>query len=444
MKKIIAGSIVALGLALPLQAFADTPTTTTNTNTNITLTAKYSPDSMMYPLHTFLEQLHLFFASEGTNKAAVLQQTANERLAEAKNMLEQSKANLTVEQLKAYQDALNQLQAQLNLAIAKGQDVTDVVKTIDNEQPEVDSATKDITKNLTNEDDQKLASDVEDDQSDVKDLTDTVKLVTPITGDKTTADAQEKYSLHQQAVQKFLAAKVGSDALAKATAEGLNARQIMAIQSLTQLSGKTFDDVLNLFNQNSKGIGAAVKALSLQPKEAMKTINSDFHKMKKDVKAAFKHGNQTDEQGNQTDEQGQSQDSTQTGTTQDSTDANKGTTNQGEAQATNQDSAQVTSQNSTSVTTQSSTSTAIPGATKNKSEKQSSSHESQGNNGSNADHNAQGNTSVSGKDKGQELSQAAHQANVSLENKQEDIKKGSNDSSENGDSNGQGHGDNRD
>jgi hypothetical protein len=441
MKKIIAGSVLALGLALPLQAFADTPTTT---NTNITLAAKYSPDSIMYPLHTFLEQLHLFFASEGANKASVLQQTANERLAEAKNMLDQNKANLTVEQLKAYQNALTQLQAQLNLAITKGQDLTDVVKAIDDEQPEVDSATKDITKNLTNEDDQKLASDVEEDQSDVKDLTDTVKLVTPITGDKAAPDDQEKYSLHQQAVQKFLAAKVGNDALTRATTEELNARQIMAIQSLAQLSGKTFDDVLNLFNQNSKGIGATVKALSLQPKDAMKTINSDFHRMKKDVKAAFKQGNQTDEQGNQTDEQGNQTDEQgqQTGTTQNSTEANKGTTNHGGAQATNQDSTQVTSQSSTSVTTQSSTTT-IPGPTKNKSEKQSDSHESRGNDVSNADHNVQNNTSVSGEDEGKKFSQAAPHANVSLENKQENSKKDTKDSSEKGDSNDDGQGNSR-
>ena len=82
----------------------------------------------------------------------------------------------------------------------------------------------------------------------------------------------------------------------------LNVRQILAVYSMTKQlekayeqtvitadgqTVKTFEEVLDIFLQNGKGIGATAKSLGLTPKEALKGIKETFKDAKKQIKDDF-------------------------------------------------------------------------------------------------------------------------------------------------------------
>lgn len=84
----------------------------------------------------------------------------------------------------------------------------------------------------------------------------------------------------------------------------LNVRQILAVHSLAKQTGKSFEEVLEVFLSNEKGIGATAKALGLTQKTALKEINKTFKDVKKKIQAEFKeekaisHPSKTDKDKN--------------------------------------------------------------------------------------------------------------------------------------------------
>ena len=68
----------------------------------------------------------------------------------------------------------------------------------------------------------------------------------------------------------------------------LNVRQILSIYSLAEQTEKSFAEVLEVFLQNGKGIGATAKALGLAPKNALKGIKGVYKDIKNQIKDGFK------------------------------------------------------------------------------------------------------------------------------------------------------------
>ncbi|HUV84425.1 MAG TPA: hypothetical protein VMV86_01885, partial [Methanosarcinales archaeon] len=68
----------------------------------------------------------------------------------------------------------------------------------------------------------------------------------------------------------------------------LNTRQITALISLSEQSEKPLGEIIDLFISNEKGIGATVKELGLNTKDALKGINGSFKDTKSTIKNAFK------------------------------------------------------------------------------------------------------------------------------------------------------------
>ena len=75
------------------------------------------------------------------------------------------------------------------------------------------------------------------------------------------------------------------------TSGQLNARQILVVHSLAKQTGKSFDEVLEVFISNGKGIGATAKALGLTPKTALKGINGTFKEVKSKYKMTLRKRN---------------------------------------------------------------------------------------------------------------------------------------------------------
>ncbi|HHU79531.1 MAG: DUF5667 domain-containing protein [Caldicoprobacterales bacterium] len=81
--------------------------------------------------------------------------------------------------------------------------------------------------------------------------------------------------------------KLGEDA-AKLYALGeLNLRQLLVVSSLAEQTDKSFEEVLDIFLENGRGIGVTAKALQLEPRAALKGIKEVFKGIKRDIKAAF-------------------------------------------------------------------------------------------------------------------------------------------------------------
>jgi type IV secretory pathway VirB10-like protein len=86
---------------------------------------------------------------------------------------------------------------------------------------------------------------------------------------------------------EILKEAIGEDAAQMYAKGELNLCQIMTIYSLAEQTEKTFDEVLDVFLENGKGIGVTAKALELHPKQALKGIKEVFKHAKKQIKKEF-------------------------------------------------------------------------------------------------------------------------------------------------------------
>lgn len=79
----------------------------------------------------------------------------------------------------------------------------------------------------------------------------------------------------QKMVSQFIKDKVGNEeSINKAISAGLNQKQILWVNSMSKQTGKTFDEVLTVFLENGKGIGATIKTLT-QNKQGVKDVQKD-------------------------------------------------------------------------------------------------------------------------------------------------------------------------
>lgn len=314
MKKILAVAVIMLMTIMPVKAYAADGTTvasTTDETSAISSEAGITPDSVLYPLDKLVENVQLSLTSDPVDKAALLDADATERLGESEVMVDEDKTELGAQTLDAYQQTLDKASDEVDQAIQSGEDVTAVVNQLSDSVDSNAEVVENVESQLPADQQDAITQNVDDSTAEIQ----AQNAATDLVADTETSQTEDAVTpLKQQITQKVLASVINDQAVSdKMTEAGLNTRQILAIKALADASGKSISDVLDLFLQNNKGIGATAKALGLTVKVALGAVNKTFKENIAEIKVEFKNAKAS---VGTTDEDGQATDSSSTAVTQ--------------------------------------------------------------------------------------------------------------------------------
>jgi hypothetical protein len=288
MKKILA-IVLALSMMLSIPAFADTTTTTqtsateattTLTTTTLVQNAGITPDSALYALDKLIEKIQIAIITDAVKEADLIANIAQERLAESEAMADKANVELAQKALEEYQIDLEKAVAMIETAMEDGKEVSGVMKSINDANLE-DAVV--VTKIL--------ASIPEEFRAEVKAGIEVLVKATEAANEtaQVIENKEEENGIKQDITNKIIEEKVKDAALiAKINEAGLSTRQVIALISLSEQSKKPLAEVIDLFLQNEKGIGATAHELGLTTKDALKGINTSFKITKETIKDAFK------------------------------------------------------------------------------------------------------------------------------------------------------------
>lgn len=339
-----------LSLTLPMQVFAN------EAEDNTVADAGVTPDEILYFFDTAVESVEEMFAEEGVEKATLLEEHASERLAEIVELNDANDKENVLSTIERYEETLSDLVGELDKAIEAGQSVAEIGEKIEESEAYSEQVLEEALDILTDE----QVTDVESDLEEVSsELGETAEVIAILEDDSTeVVPTTEEESLKRQVSAKVIGEVVGQELLDVALENELNDRQILAIHALALTSGKTFEEVLELFNANEQGIGATAKALGLNQKEALKTINAEFKSAKRQIKSQFKVAKQETEQTS-TEEETDNEPADSENT------SDKDAVNEGEAEAVPTESAEENNEESSAQFNQEVTSVSDVGAKKN-------------------------------------------------------------------------------
>ncbi len=317
---------------------------------NDTIETGITPDSWLYGFDQFLKEMQLFFTFNTVAKAGLLHDISEERLAEAREMIEQNKERYGTVALQAYKAALERAVQVLEKAIVDGKDISEVAEEYGSTLTDRWAIIKWVLERIPEEDREKLNVPL---QELLEDLSVTIEVVDiddeetdetgdngegttdpdeepaggdetgsgddettnegedptgdeetpgegentgedPAGGDETGSEDEipdEGYisicSLKKLVTAEILEETIGEKA-AKLYIDGvLNSRQILAVYAMALQTEKSFDEVLEVFLAN-KGLGCTAKALGLKPKDALKGVKAVFKAVKAEIKEEFK------------------------------------------------------------------------------------------------------------------------------------------------------------
>lgn len=335
--------IAMLVAALPTAGFAAGAE-----DENDTVKTGITPDSWLYGFDGFLKELQLFFTFNTVDKAGLLHDISDERLAEAREMIEKNKAEYGTVAIKAYKAALERAIKVMDKAILDGKDISEVAAEFSNTLTDRWSIIKWVLERIPEEDREKLNIPLQDvleditvtievveidddeeaeedtdteenpagdedetggtnDDGSAKDPEDETAVEDKTTKDDETADEDETTggdetdtedetpdvdlisicSLKKLVTAKILEETVGEKG-AKLYIDGiLNNRQVLAVYAMALQTEKDFDEVLEVFLAN-RGLGSTAKALGLKAKDALKGVKTVFKAVKAEIKEQFK------------------------------------------------------------------------------------------------------------------------------------------------------------
>jgi hypothetical protein len=259
--------IMAVILAVSIPVFAEESANTTSPG--------IKPDSPLYILDRLAEKIQIAIITDAVKEAEALAGMAQERLAESKAMVEADnveKATIAINEYKVLMDnAIDVIDA----AAKDGKAVTKAIDMIAKYDMEDDVLLEKLMDKIPAEYKEELKKAIE-----ALPEKEAVKL----------EDNKEKEEKAEKAssAKAVLTGKIQDKALLeKIQSAELNNRQIAALISLSEQSGKDLNEVVDLFLDNSKGIGKTIMELNLAPKNAMKDINKTFKELKAEIKSGL-------------------------------------------------------------------------------------------------------------------------------------------------------------
>jgi hypothetical protein len=288
MKKILA-IVLALSMMLSIPAFADTTTTTqtsateattTLTTTTLVQNAGITPDSALYALDKLIEKIQIAIITDAVKEADLIANIAQERLAESEAMADKANVELAQKALEEYQVDLEKAVAMIETAMEDGKEVSGVMKSINDANLEDAVVVAKILTSIPEEFRAEVKAGIEVLVKATEAANETAQVI---------ENKDEEAGIKQDITNKIIEEKVKDAALiAKINEAGLSTRQVIALISLSEQSKKPLAEVIDLFLQNEKGIGATAHELGLTTKDALKGINTSFKITKETIKDAFK------------------------------------------------------------------------------------------------------------------------------------------------------------
>jgi hypothetical protein len=288
MKKILA-IVLALSMMLSIPAFADTTTTTqtsateattTLTTTTLVQNAGITPDSALYALDKLIEKIQIAIITDAVKEADLIANIAQERLAESEAMADKANVELAQKALEEYQVDLEKAVAMIETAMEDGKEVSGVMKSINDANLEDAVVVAKILTSIPEEFRAEVKAGIEVLVKATEAANETAQVI---------ENKEEENGIKQDITNKIIEEKVKDAALiAKINEAGLSTRQVIALISLSEQSKKPLAEVIDLFLQNEKGIGATAHELGLTTKDALKGINTSFKITKETIKDAFK------------------------------------------------------------------------------------------------------------------------------------------------------------
>lgn len=309
MKRKVATLLISSLLMTPVQSFADTsgvePTTyevqINKENSTKESNKGINPDSFFYVLDKLAENIKVTLTFDSVKKANLFLAIAEERLGESYSMIVKSKNDLAEKALKEYQSTLDNAINTTNEAMENGKEVSNITKEIE----DVTLSQREIIEKILN----KLKDEIKDTVQEELEKTyikaeatkDVVSLV-EVTDKENDEEIdkninqeiddkkdEEESSPENVVIEVIIKEEIKDEAIIeKAKEEKLNSRQLIAIISLAQQSGKSLEEVIDVFKDNGKGLGSTAIALNLAPKDALRGINDTFREYKSQVKAIIK------------------------------------------------------------------------------------------------------------------------------------------------------------
>lgn len=281
MKKLLAIMII-LSMILSVPVFADT-TTPTSTTEEVVLTQEpgITPDSIFYSLDKLMERIQLALITDAVKEAEALAKIAQERLAESNAMADESEVELTQKALEEYKANLSQAVTLIETAMADGKKVASVMEEINDANLNDAAVVEKILASIPEQYREEAKVQIDKLAATTEAATEVAELVEN--------KEEEENRVRVEMTLKLIEEKVQDPALmAKLQEAQLNTRQIIAVISLAEQSGKPLAEVVDLFLANEKGIGATSNELGLTTKDALKGINESFKDTKSTIKQAFK------------------------------------------------------------------------------------------------------------------------------------------------------------
>lgn len=272
MKKMIAGAaLVATLVGSTTPALAnDTETapatvqTTTSTDTAAEVTTQESatiaevestaeaevelkevtltPDKLFYFLKLWVEQVQLSLTRNAAARAALLEEQAQTRLAEAVALAEAGKADLAQKAMLEAKAKLVSASKEIGEATESGKDLEKLITQIEADQTRFAKAVSKIVEELPVE----VKEEME-----------------PLTTDLLVQVALAQDSVKQEEAPAEEAEQTAAEAGLEAELAGLQPRMVLVLQAMAKASGKELAEVYAMYQQNP-GLGNIAKELGLK------------------------------------------------------------------------------------------------------------------------------------------------------------------------------------
>ena len=247
-----------------------------------------NPDSGLYRIDRLIEKAQLLIVFDTMEKANLLDEMAQERLEESRQMLEKNKVHLSGKTLEAYNEALEEVFIIIDRSLEQGDDVSKAVEIIKNHSMEKEELVNYIVQKLP-EDSKEKVMDKMQNLINKTEVIDQVSKAISSDYNKKNEKSNSDMPFENEVNTAVLTEQINDERiLQNAKDKGMDEEQILIIQSLSYRSGKPFDEVMKIHIENQCAFNLTIKKLNISRKDALKEIKKTFKEDRKNAHKKYK------------------------------------------------------------------------------------------------------------------------------------------------------------
>jgi len=279
IKRILASAaLVAVMTGSAAPALAETTTTdataqtetVATTTTDVTTTAalpeeSLTPGDFFYFLKRWVEALQVALTRDAAGRAALLEQQAQTRLAEAVQLADEGQTDLAQAAMTEAQAKLAEAQRVIDKAVANGEDLTELVAQVEESEVRYARAVTGLLETLP-----------ETVVEEIELLTTDLLAQVAQTQDAATQDEATVEEAEQTAEEAGLSEELAA----------VSPRTVLVLKAMAKASDKSLAEVFALYQQNP-GLGNIAKALGLKMGPVQHAAQIEWKKLKGDAEAIY-------------------------------------------------------------------------------------------------------------------------------------------------------------